>query len=203
MRHISKWYILFGEWALKLFILNLLWFIFSLLGLGLLGLFPSTISVYALLRQMIMKPQDIPNIKTFWNTYKQEFIRANLLGYTLVIIGYILYIDLKVLQQLESNILNQSITIIIYILLVIYLLTFLHLFPIYVHFDMRFFDYIKHSFVLVIGKPIQTLIVIVGIGVTILVYIKVPGLIPVFGISVFCFIIMKTASLSFGIEEEI
>lgn len=203
MNHISKWYIILGEWALKLFVLNLLWFIFSLLGLGVLGFFPATVSVYALLRKMIMSSQNTPIFKTFWRTYKKEFLKANLLGYLLVIGGVILYLDLRILQQLKGNLLNQSVTIFIYILSIIYILTFFNIFPIYVHFNMRFFDYIKHSFVLVIGKPLNTLITVIGIAVTVFFYLKIPGLIPVFGISIFCFIIMKMASLSFVINEKI
>src|SRR5690625_7993537 len=110
MKNITNWYILLGEWAFKLFYLNLLWLMFSLLGLGLLGVFPATVSVYTLLRNVMVKCNKNKKLfKTFWMTYKKEFVKSNVLGYTFIVFGSILYIDLKILRLLNASVLNQSI----------------------------------------------------------------------------------------------
>jgi len=198
MKNITNWYILLGEWAFKLFYLNLLWLMFSLLGLGLLGVFPATVSVYTLLRNVMVKSNKNKKLfKTFWMTYKKEFVKSNVLGYTFIVFGSILYIDLKILQQLNASVLNQSIMVFISILIMLIIVIFIYLFPIYVHYNMRLIDYIKHSFILAIGRPLNTIIILLGLSIILLVYMKVPGLIPAFGIILPSTLIMKIASNSF------
>src|SRR5690625_7229586 len=132
MKNITNWYILLGEWAFKLFYLNLLWLMFSLLGLGLLGVFPATVSVYTLLRNVMVKSNKNKKLfKTFWMTYKKEIVKSNVLGYTFIIFCSILYIDFKILIQLNASVLNQSIMVFISILIMLIIVIFIYLFPIY------------------------------------------------------------------------
>lgn len=196
MNNVSGWYIRFGEWALKLFLLNLLWFIFSVLGLLVLGIFPATAALFAVMRKLLMQSEDISIFKLFWNSYKNEFLKSNLLGFVISFIGFLLYIDYRVLQQLSVNILHQSLTITLFILIFLYLLVSIYIFPIFVHFNMSTFGYIKHAFILAIARPLKTLLVIVGLAVILYVLRLVPGLIPVFGVSLFSLLIMKGASYS-------
>lgn len=196
MNNVSGWYIRFGEWALKLFLLNLLWFIFSVLGLLVLGIFPATAALFAVMRKLLMQSEDISIFKLFWNSYKNEFLKSNLLGFVISFIGFLLYIDYRVLQQLSVNILHQSLTITSFILIFLYVLVSIYIFPIFVHFNMSTFGYIKHAFILAIARPLKTLLVIVGLAVILYVLRLVPGLIPVFGVSLFSLLIMKGASYS-------
>ena len=42
---------LFGEWVIRLVYLNILWIGVSLLGLGILGIFPATSALFPVLRK--------------------------------------------------------------------------------------------------------------------------------------------------------
>lgn len=197
MKSVTSWYIRIGEWAFNLFLLNILWLLFSLLGLFVLGIFPATVALFAVMRKLIMSTENVSILKLFWITFKVEFFKANIIGYIFFIVGILLYIDLRVLQQLDTNFFNLLMTIITYIIGLIYLLTLLHVFPVFVHFNLKTREYIKYAFILSIGRPLQSLLMIIVLGIVIVLLIQVPGLIPVFGGSLISLIIMKISSGSF------
>jgi uncharacterized membrane protein YesL len=79
-------------WISKLAYINLLWILFSLIGLVVLGITPSTVGIFAVVRKWLREGIDhTPILQTYWTTYKKEFWRANLLGFVFLIIGIILY----------------------------------------------------------------------------------------------------------------
>ncbi|WP_175639355.1 YesL family protein [Metabacillus schmidteae] len=197
MKNVTSWYIRFGEWTFHLFVLNLLWCLFSVLGLFAFGIFPATVAMFAVMRKLIMSQDDVPMVKLFWQTFKAEFLKSNLIGYLFSIGGFILYVNIRVLQQLDSNVINLAFIILTFILAFLYLLTYLYVFPVFVHFHLKTRDYIKYAFILSIGKPLQSVLMILTLCVALFLYIKLPGIIPVFGVSLFCYIIMKISVASF------
>lgn len=197
MKNISEWYIRFGEWSLKLFLLNLLWLLFSIAGLFVFGLFPATVALFAVIRKLTMDSREISIFKLFLHTFKNEFLKANLLGYIWAAIGLILFLDLRVLQQLQTTIFHQSLTIILYVIIFVFLLLSLYLLPIFVHFQLKKREYIKYAFVLAVGRPIQSILMIVAFLVTLYLMWSFPGIIPVFGASLLALVLMKMASISF------
>lgn len=197
MKELGGKYVRLGEWCLNLFLLNCLWFIFSLVGVFFLGIFPATVALFAVLRKLTMESEEEVRIfHLFWTTYKSEFIRGNMLGYVWSIIGIMLLVDLRVLNQVEITPLHQALTIALYFLLAFYLFISLYLFPIYVHYNLRFLEYYKYAFVLVIGRPLKTILLFISVILILFLFSRIPGLIPVFGVSFIGFIMMKIASTS-------
>src|SRR4051812_16513904 len=82
------------RWITHFAYLNILWILFTLAGAVVLGIVPSTVAMFAVARKTAMGEEDIPVFKTFWRTYRTEFIRANGLGLLLTAIGLIWYFDL-------------------------------------------------------------------------------------------------------------
>ena len=197
MKGVTSWYIRAGEWALNLFLLNVLWILFSALGLFAFGIFPATAAMFAVIRKLNMAKEDVHVFKLFWKTYKVEFMKSNLIGYIFLMVGFLLYVDLRVLQQLDSSLLNLILTVATFILVFLYLLTLLYVFPVFVHLNLKTVEYIKYAFILAIGKPKQSLLILLALAISMFLLIQVPGLIPVFGISIFSFILMKISSSSF------
>lgn len=203
MQGITNWYIRIGEWALNLFLLNILWFLSLLLGLVVVGVFPATVALFTVMRKLTMGSEDISVVKLvklFWKSFKTDFYKANILGYSITLIGIILYVDLKWLQSLNS-IIHQSLSIAFIIIIFVYLLTLLYLFPVFVHFNLRTIEYMKYALILALGRPIQSLLMIAGLVVTLYLLKLVPGLIPVFGVSLISFCLMKIASISLPKED--
>jgi uncharacterized membrane protein YesL len=205
MNGFTGWYIRLGMFGFNLFLLNMLWVVFSFLGLFVLGVFPATAALFAVTRKLVMapQPQEVPILKLFWNTFKVEFFKANFLGYVVSLVGVILYINLRVLQQLDSSHLHHSLMIVTLLITLVYLLTSIYLFPVFVHFELKMVQYLKYSLFLAIGRPIQTIIMIIGLGVVLFLFLQIPGLIPVFGVSLLSLVIMKIASLSFPKKDMI
>ncbi|WP_332630487.1 YesL family protein [Halalkalibacter flavus] len=197
----SPWYMRLGTLAFNLVLLNLLWFLFSLLGLFIVGLFPATAAMFAVLRQSIMEDEDISVIKLFWSKFKSEFIMSNLIGYLFLLVGLILYIDLRVLQLLDTGLLQLTLASITVVIGFVYLLTLLFIFPLFVHFDLKIWQYPKHALILAVAKPFQTIMMIGGLAIVLFLYINFPVLIFIFGMSLISFVIMKIASYSLPRKE--
>ncbi|MGP4039182.1 YesL family protein [Gracilibacillus sp. D59] len=196
MENISEWYMRLGNWVFKLFFLNILWVLFTLMGIVILGIFPATTALFAVTRKLIMQDEDTPISSLFWSTYKKEFARSNLLAAVISLIGAILVVDIYILMQLEPSILNQTIQVFLLLVFMVYLITTIYVFPIFVHFDLSIFECIKYAFVLVIGRPLYTMLLIICLIIISLMLRSIPGLIPVFGVSLFALVFMKIISLS-------
>lgn len=189
----SQWYIKVGNLGFNLLFLNILWSLFSVLGLFVLGLFPATVALYAVLRKAIVEPDDIPVFKVYWREFKKEFVRSNILGYLFVVVGLILYLDFKLLQQFDIYMLHFIFMGIIIFCILIYLVTLLFVFPVFVHLDLKLWEYPKYALILAIGRPLMTITMIVGLTIVFILYIKFPVLIPIFGVSILSYLVMKIA----------
>lgn len=166
-----------GNWAVsvmemldkitKLVFINLLWILFTLLGLGVFGLFPATASVNALVRKLF-KNEDLTNVfSDFWRYYKASFKSVNLVGIIFMIIAIILYIDIRILFGTDLMIGKVLLTLLI-MLSYILVATVLNFLPIYAKYQMKTIDYLKLSLVTAMTSPLTTLLmvfwlVIVGI----------------------------------------
>src|SRR5690625_4340499 len=82
----------------KLAYINLLWILFSLMGLLAFGIFPATIAMFTVLRKMVLK-QDFNMFSVFWKTYKKEFLKGNLLGIMLVTVNVITYLSFSFYRE--------------------------------------------------------------------------------------------------------
>lgn len=185
-----------SDWIMKLAYLNLLWIGFTLLGAVLFGIFPATVSMFTITRKWLMRDMDLPIFKTFWQTYRKEFLRTNLLGLILLIMGFVLYIDLKFFQNIAQPML-QPLSYLLIILLIVYFAVVLYIFPVYVHYDFKLLEHIKYSLIMAIGKFFQTIIMMISSFILYYIFFYVPGLIPFFGGSLFSLILMWIASKSF------
>lgn len=185
----------FLEWIMWLIYLNILWIFFTVLGLGLFGAIPATVSMFTVIRQLLLR-QETAIFKTFFQTYKQEFLKANGLGLVLAIIAYILYMDLLFLDMIE-NAFYYFFQIGLLIVSIIYFITLIYIFPVYVHFKLSFFQYFKHALLIGIFSPLVNIAMIIGFVLLFFIYKWIPGLIPIFGLSVISLLITMSVTLAF------
>ena len=69
-----------SAWITRLMYVNLLWILFMLAGLIVMGVFPSTTAMFSVTRKWILGETDTPVFHTFWKAYKQNFLQSNLVG---------------------------------------------------------------------------------------------------------------------------
>lgn len=179
----------FSVFILKLAYINFLWILFMIAGFGIFGFFPSTIATFSVVRQWIMGNPDTPIFKTFWDTYKKEFLRSNMLGVTYVFIGLILFIDIKYFST-PTNTITLILFYFFWVVAIIYLIFGFFLFPVYVHYQNKWWEYFKSTFMIMLVSPLTVLsfiVIILGAGTIMRV---IPGLIPLFSCSGIAYALM-------------
>lgn len=189
------------EWITKFAYLNFLWIIFTFLGLGFLGFFPSTTAMFTVVRKWIMKEESVPVFQTFWLAYKKDFVKAQLLGLLMVSIGLVIYLDLNYILANGTETL-KLVNVPLFILVLILFMTMLYLFPVFVHFDLKTFAVLKNAFYIMLINPLLNVFMLIVLVVTYFVMFSIPGLSFFFGGSFVTSIIMAFSYLAFQTVEK-
>lgn len=197
----SKFYSLL-EWIMWLAYLNLLWMGGLAAGLFVLGLFPATVSMFAVIRGLLKRDSSENRIfQTFVSTYKKEFVKSNLIGLTVAAMGFVLYLDFLFIQNMSGVVYYILFTGLIFISLV-YVISLLYIVPVYVHYDLSFFQYFRHAVLIGIVSPVITLLMLAGLAGLYLLLVSIPGLIPFITTSSVAFILMSSALIVFHRLEQ-
>ncbi len=189
-----------ANWIMRIVLLNVMWMIFTLLGLGIFGFFPATAAMFTIVRKWLLGEKDIAVVKTFWHAYKTNFVQINIIGFVMGLIGLILYVDFRFFQASEYVVLSLLNFFIIFAAF-IYFAVVLYLFPLYVHFKCNTMEYIKRSFIIVLGKPLHSIMMIVGSYLVYVVVSMMPVLILFISGSLLSIVLMWIALKTFPTYE--
>lgn len=179
------------EWITRFAYVNILWISFSLLGLVVFGISPATVAMFTIIRKWIMGESDIPVFQTFWKSYKKEFLRSNGVGIVIALSAYIIYIDLNYIQ------LDSIIQIPLYLIIFAIIMTLLYIFPVYVHYNVTFFQLFKNAFFIMMVNPLSSVMMLIGFVALFFVMKFLPALLFFFGGSLSAGIIMSSCYLAF------
>ena len=191
----------FAEWVQRLVYVNLLWILFSLVGLVIFGFTPATVAMFSIIKKWIRGQENVAIFKNFWNVYKANFIKANILGITLGIIGFILYFDIQFFKA-QEGILNFFLYYAVLVASFLYLIVLLYVFPIFVNYDLKLYHVIKNSLLISILSPLQTLMMIGGMVGLYFAFMLLPSLLPFLSGSTLAFVIMWVSLKSFAKVEQ-
>ncbi|WP_099157007.1 YesL family protein [Virgibacillus ndiopensis] len=205
MNRLMGWIYQFCRWITTLAYINILWITFTLIGIVFLGFFPATVAMFTVVKKLVIGETNIPISKTFWQSYRTEFWKINCLGFILLLIGIILYVDLAIFSNREHFIYLVHRVGLIAIFL-IFMVFCMFIFPIYTHFDLKFSQYFKRTFAIIFLVPIRSLGMILSAIGLYFVMLKLPGLILFFSGSVLSFVCTWIAykailSLQYRYEE--
>lgn len=190
------------EWSMMLTYLNFLWIAGILIGAGFAGLFPSTVSMFSVLRKWIQEGDlNTKVFSHFKQEYKKEFMKANLFGYIWVIIGVIIYVDLHFFRGIPS-LWGLVFSFFFFILGAIYIAALLFAFPVYVQFELSLYQYLKNSVFIALSNPIFSILLALGFYFPYLIVSEIPGLLPFFGGSLVGMFLMKLSNTLFTILEK-
>lgn len=185
---ISKFFY-FGETVFLLLYVNFLWICFTLLGFIIFGIGPSTVAMFTVFRRWSMGDDGVRTFQVFWKTYRKEFKRANGLSLLLLLFGYMLYVNFNYLQ-LDSEWLQQLSKILLIIAVIVYGIMVIYIFPMYVHYENKLFNYFKNAILLAIYSPIRTIYVIAACITLYYLYFHLPVFIFFLGASLSSLVIM-------------
>ncbi|HWO76615.1 MAG TPA: YesL family protein [Bacillus sp. (in: firmicutes)] len=176
-----------ATWMVKIAYLNILWIVFSIIGLVVFGLFPATVAMFTIVGKWFHGDKDLGIFSCFWNVFRDEFFKANRYALLFLAGGYLLYYDFIFLR------LNEGQLVFLYpvfiFLAIAYIITLLYFFIVYVHFDLKFFQSIKQSFLIAAVSPVETLLMVASFFILYWVMRLIPGIIPLFTGSVLTIVI--------------
>lgn len=191
----------FSSWMMKVTYLNLLWVLFTIAGLVLFGIGSSTIALFTILRKMTISDEDFKIFPVF----KNEFLKNILVGMKITFlygcIGIVIYFDILYFNQFE-NIVYNILVAFLYLIMIFFFLAVSYIFPLYSHFEMKTFEYVKNSFLFPLFAPLQSLLLVCALFLCTILFALVPGLLPFIGVSLPAYIIYFFVHRSFLILEE-
>ncbi|MCK1992147.1 DUF624 domain-containing protein [Peribacillus muralis] len=167
------------EALMLLTLLNFLWVLFTLGGLIIFGIAPATIALFGVIRKWLKGDLTSGIFRTFFQFYCSEFMKGNKLGLIAAIIGIGLYVDFLLLRNLPTYIQYGLSS-----LLIIVLIIAVYLFPVYVHYELKSYQYIKLALIFGFSYPIYTLSMIFGTIVLGMMLYLFPVLWPFFSINI-------------------
>ncbi|MDQ0256730.1 putative membrane protein YesL [Evansella vedderi] len=179
------------EWIMRLAYVNLLWILFSVIGLIVFGFMPATIALYTVIRKWMMKEMSIPVFRTFFSAYKKNFIHGNIIGLFAMIIGYVLYINFQFISFInEWNFAYLLLTSSQIFIAILYLILLLYLIPVFVHYELSLLQQFKYAILLGLTNLHITISMVLILILVYFVFNLIPGLLFFFGISLGAYFIM-------------
>jgi uncharacterized membrane protein YesL len=191
----------FSLWVIRLTYLNLLWILFTLVGLVIFGIGASTLALFAVVRKMIVFDEDVKIYQTFKEQFKLNFLRGMKLSFLYTGIGLLIYFYIRYFS-LFDGMLYEIVVGFFTILFILFGLAVCYIFPLCSHFQMKTFVYLKNSFLFPVFAPLQTLLIVLGLILCTIFFTFVPGFLPFLGISLPAYVISFFAQLSFKLLEE-
>ncbi len=111
-------------------------------------------------------------------------------------IAYILYLDFLFITLVQNDYI-MLLTIPFIFISILFILTALYIFPVYVYFEMKFFQIIKSSFFIMILNPMPTLIMCLGAFGILFILWQFQGLALFFSLSLLAVALMMPAIKAF------
>jgi len=171
-----------SNWIINMTILNLFWFLLTLIGGVLFGWAPATVAIMAAFRHQIRNTDKGQIIKIMWEEYRKNFLKANLIGLIIKISSILLIFYSFTLTHWEGFWMLLF-TVIFVIILITFIMITLFIFPVYIHYKLVFVDYFKYAFI--IGLSYLHFAVIMGVSLVMIFWLFsiFPGILLVFAVS--------------------
>ncbi|WP_197274829.1 YesL family protein, partial [Halolactibacillus sp. JCM 19043] len=71
-------------------------------GLVIFGIFPATIALFTVLKK-IKDGEEFSVLRVFWYAVKKNIIKGNILGYVVMLLGALLFVDILFFEMLEQT----------------------------------------------------------------------------------------------------
>jgi uncharacterized membrane protein YesL len=84
---------LFAEWFIRLLVLNILWMILTVIGLGVFGWLPATLTVIFILKKWLYEKSPNPSIKAYFRVYFKHLFKSQMLNAWIFAFCVIAYMD--------------------------------------------------------------------------------------------------------------
>ncbi len=191
----SKMYSFF-DILYKLMMINIIWFFMTIIGLGVLTIFPATIGLFVLVGTLI-EQSDFPLLTSFFAVFKKEYFKSQKIFFVLLIVGLVLYFNIRIYYEVmgDLNLIYSIGFFLTLVLILLYLFILSHIFMVYLYFpNFKTFQTLKYAFLFSLAYPIRSLFLVIINGTLIFVIFWVRYITPIsflFMMSLIAFITIK------------
>lgn len=179
MNGIMRFMYQLGTWLFNIMYLQMLWYLFTVLGLGVLGIIPATLATAGVIHKWFKDGTNIPIFAEFWDTYKKAFIKGNGLGLILVVLGMFFYADYVISRDFIQSFYFHAFIVGV---IVIYTILVCHFFIIYNRYELTFFRYFKQAFLIALIRPFESVAMLISLLPLYYLYNFLPVLIIFIGV---------------------
>lgn len=166
------------EWIMKAAYVNLLWVLFTVVGGIVLGFYPATIAMFAVVRDWFGGKTDQPVFRSFWSYYKRDFLKSNQLGIFLNVLFLLFAIDIFYIYS-GNQMSWVYIPLFAYMLILLFFSFFI--FPAFTHFELKVIPLIKNTFSIMLLSPIHSFLIIISLISIFFIMRLFPALFFIFG----------------------
>lgn len=145
-------------------------------ALGILApftVFPATSALFTVVRKWVMGNTDVSTFKTFFQGYKENYLKSMLGGliYTLLIV--IMYVDVTVYMGMGNL---RILGIVMLVLMILMFISMFNFFSIVVHYQMTFKQVITNAMLLTVARPIRVFTTLILAAVLMYIGLRYPAL---------------------------
>lgn len=179
-------------WLANMVHIQILWIVFTLLGVVVGGLFPSTFSMFSVMRKLIIEKDTFSLNDAFWTEYKKDFIKKNGIGYAIFVLALLLNYYLRSAISIQNS-LSQLYTILAIGFIFLFMAFLFWLGPVYAHFEGGIKKHSQFVFIFIFSYPFHT----IGMfGIVFMLYLSIfrfPVLLPFVSIGIAVYFITSIA----------
>jgi len=183
---------------------NILWILFSVLGLIIFGIGPATTAALSVIRGWIKQEEREGNMfQIFWRVYKESFVQANILWFILLLIGFVLYVDLYFIFRLDHFTAPLLLGIGVF-MVILYVVVIIFSFPLLISLEINALKSIKYALIYGLTSPILTLTLSISLMMVQYISYHIPVAYLFFTVSVTSYLILvviQRNSYKLNIEE--
>lgn len=147
----------FLNWLSEMMELQFWWLLGILRGGIIFGLFPATFAMFGVSRALIRGGNTFSLKRKFFDFYKQEFKKANLIGFFWIFIESLLIMNFRSSTYLKGNV-ETIFFWLSYGILIFWSIAGLYLIPVYSHFKITLKELPRYVVTIIFSSPIQTVL---------------------------------------------
>lgn len=182
----NSWLSRFLYLVADIVLFHVLWIIFSL---PIFTIGASTTALYYCCMKRIRRDEGYVS-KNFIRAFKSNFKQATLIWILILVIGAILFTDLRI-GMAAGGLIGKIMIISCSVLLIPFTCTVLYIFPVQAKFENRIIDNLKNAFLMSLSNFVFTLFIIFIIATYVLLFFTFPpfvGLMMICGVGLFAYL---------------
>lgn len=177
------------DWIVTLAYLNILWIAFSLLGLIFFGIGPSTLTLYALIRQKLREGKLTDVFRKYKTEYRKQLNPGNVYFPIILGVGIVLYINYQIIGVLPSgNSIQIVLTVMHFVFTAIAILSATFTIGYYVDSNESVFTSLQQGGKLTLMSPVPSLVILLAVLLQLLLSNYLSFFILIFSMSLYAFI---------------